>query len=82
MGPLMARSAEGEQILVSVMAQSAPPLNVMDLEIFHASAILATPAVSLQNFTAKLPIRFRIKSQAGPLGADPSQSFTCTSSRS
>jgi hypothetical protein len=28
---------------------------------------LATPAISPQNFTAKLAISFRIKPQAGPL---------------
>ena len=61
MGFLMARCAEGDQILGSVIAQSAPPLNVMDLKIFHASAPLASPAISLQNFTAELAIGFRVK---------------------
>jgi len=61
------RCAEGDQILGSVIAQSAPRLNVMDLKIFHPTARLASPAVSLQNFTAKLAISFRIKPQARPL---------------
>jgi hypothetical protein len=39
----------------------APRLNMMDLKILHAPASLATPAISLQNFPAKLAIRFRIK---------------------
>ena len=82
MGFLMARRAEGDQILGSVIAQSAPRLNVMDLKIFHAPARLATPAVSLQDFTAELAISFRVKPQAGPLCTDPRQSVTCTSSRS
>ena len=40
----------------------------MDLKIFHSPARLATPAISLQDFTAELAISFRIKPQAGPLG--------------
>ena len=64
---LMARRAESDQILGSVIAQSAPRLDVMDLKIFHSPARLATPAISPQNFTAKLAISFRIKPQAGPL---------------
>ena len=55
------------QVLGSVIAQSASRLNVMDLKIFHAPARLATPAVSLQDFIAKLAISFRVKPQAGPL---------------
>jgi len=67
MGFLMARRAEGDQILGSVIAQLAPPLDMMDLKIFHSPARLATPAVSLQDFVAKLAISLRIKSQAGSL---------------
>ena len=67
MGFLVARRAEGDQIFGNVIAQSAPRLNVMDLKIFHAPARLATPAVSLQDFTAELAISFRIKPQAWPL---------------
>ena len=62
--------------------RSAPPLNVMDLKILHAPAPLATPAVSLQDFTAELAISFRIKPQPWALGTDPLQNVTCTSSRS
>jgi hypothetical protein len=71
MGFLMARRAEDNQILGCVITQLAPPLNVMDLKIFHSPARLAAPAISLQYFPAELAIRFRIKPQAGLLGADP-----------
>jgi hypothetical protein len=47
MGFLMARRAEGDQILGSVIAQSASPLNMVDLKIFNISARLTTPAISL-----------------------------------
>jgi len=58
---LMARRAEGDQIFGRVIAQSASRLNVMDLEAFHPPARLATPAISLQNFTAELAISLRVK---------------------
>ena len=82
MGFLMARRAKGDQILGSVIAQSASRLNVMDLKTLHPPARLTTPTISLQNFPAELAIRFGIKSQAWPLGSDPRQSVACTSSRS
>jgi len=44
---LMTRRAKGDKVVRSVIAQSTSPQNVMDLKIFHASARLATPAVSL-----------------------------------
>ena len=61
MGLLMARCAEGDQILSSVIAQSASWQNVMDLKILHAPAPLASPAISLQDFTAELAISLRVK---------------------
>jgi hypothetical protein len=47
MSLLMARYAEGDQILGSVIAQSVPRLNVMNLKTLDASTRLATPAVSV-----------------------------------
>jgi hypothetical protein len=47
MGFSMAWCAEGDQILGSVIAQSASRLNVMDLKILHSPTHLATPAISL-----------------------------------
>jgi hypothetical protein len=82
MGSMMAPCAEGNQILGCIITQSAPRLNVMDLKILHSPARLTTPAIPLQDFTAKLAIRFRIKPQPWPLGVDPFQNVPCTSSRS
>jgi hypothetical protein len=73
---------KSNKILGRIIAQVAPRLNVMDLKILHAPAGLTSPAISLQNFTAELAIRFRIKPQASPLRADSCQIVTCTSSRS
>src|ERR1700674_1015838 len=78
----VASSTKCHQVLASVIAQSTPRLDVMELKILHSPARLASPAVSLQDFPAELSISFGIKPQAGPLGADPLQSVTCTSSRS
>src|SRR5579863_5589058 len=58
MGFLMARCAKCDQILGNIIAQTAPWLNVMDLKIFHPSAALATPPISLQDFAAELAISF------------------------
>jgi hypothetical protein len=78
----MASDVQGDEILIRIIAQAAPRLNVMDLKILHPPARLAMPAVSLQHFAAELAIRFRIKPQAGPFGTNPLQDVTCTSSMS
>jgi hypothetical protein len=77
----VASSTKCHQVLGSVIAQSTPRLNVMDLKILEAPARLATPAISLQDFATEHAISFRVKPQAGPLCSDPCQSVTCTSSR-
>ena len=82
MSVLVAFDAKNYEIVYCVIPQVAPPLNVMDLKILHAPARLATPAISLQDFTAKLAIRFRFKPQAGSLCPNPHQSIACTFSRS
>jgi hypothetical protein len=61
MGFLMARHAEGDEILGGVIAESAPPFNVMDLKVFHPPARLATPAVSLQDLPTELAIGVSVK---------------------
>ena len=76
MGFLMARCAEGDQILGSVIAQSASRLNVMDLKTLRSPARLATPAITLQDFAAKLAISLGIKLQAWSFGTHSSQSVT------
>src|SRR6266404_9987394 len=80
MGFLMAPCAESNQILVSVIAQSAAPPNVVNLKFLHSPTRLATPAISLQDFPAELAISFRVKPQSGLFGTHPGQSVTWTSS--
>ena len=75
---LVALDAKSYEILSRVITQTAPRLDVMDLKILHAPARLTTPAISVQNFTAKITINFRIKPQSGPLCTEPDQSVTST----
>ena len=69
-GLFMARCADGDQFLLSVIAQSASRPNVMDLETLDGPTRLARPAVSLQDFAAELTMRFGVNPQPSPLGAD------------
>ena len=57
---LVAPDAKSYEILSRIIAQSAAGLNVMNLKAFDTPARLATPAVSLQNFTAELAVGFRL----------------------
>ena len=43
----MAAGAEGDQVLLSVVSEAAPRVDVVDLEIGRAATILAAPAVAL-----------------------------------
>jgi hypothetical protein len=61
MHSLVTTNTKCYQIGFVVIAQSAPRLNMVDLKILHAPARLATPAISLQNFTAEPAISFLIK---------------------
>jgi hypothetical protein len=54
----MARHAESNQILFSIITEFAPRPNVMDLKVLHGPAGLASPAISLQDFAAELAISF------------------------
>jgi hypothetical protein len=65
---LALHGAQGDKNLGRVIAQSAPWQNVMDLKVFHPTTLLASPAVSLQDFAAQLAMSFRAKPPAGPLG--------------
>ena len=63
----VASSTKCHQVLASVIAQSTPRLDVMELKILHSPARLTMPSISLQDFATELEISFRIKPQAWPL---------------
>lgn len=50
MGITVAISTERDQVLVSVVTQSASRANVVNLETIGTTAVLASPAVTLQHF--------------------------------
>jgi hypothetical protein len=74
---LVALDTKSYEILSRIIAQAAARLNVMDLKIIHSPARLASPAISLQNFTPQLAISFGLEPQAWPFRADPHYSVTC-----
>jgi hypothetical protein len=73
---LVAADAKRYEILSRIIAQAAPRLDVMDLKAFNMPAILAAPAVPLQNFTAELAISLRLKFQAWLFCSNSSQGTT------
>ena len=53
----VAISANRDQIFVHVVTQLAPRAEVVNLETIRTTAVLASPAVALQNVSAELAIR-------------------------
>ena len=60
----MAVDAKRYQVLLDVTAATTAELSVMNLEIGHRSAILTSPAVTLQHLTMQLSIGICIESQS------------------
>ncbi len=52
MGFLVALGAEGDEVLLGIVAQTAARVEVMNLEVGTTPAGLAAPAVSLQHLLA------------------------------
>ena len=57
----VAISTERDQIFVCVITQPAPRANVVDLKTIGATAVLASPAVTLQHFGAEFAIRIWVE---------------------
>jgi hypothetical protein len=72
----VAHGTKSYQILDSIIAEAAPRLDMMDLEIFRSSAELATPCVPLQNSTAELAISSWFEFQTRSFGSKFTQGFT------
>ncbi len=62
----MTPGAEGDEVLLGVVSQSASWLNVVDLEVGRTAAVLAAPAIPLQHLLAQLTIGFWVEPEAGP----------------
>ena len=57
----MTDEAKSNQILGRVIAEAAPPLDVMDLKVFDLPAPLTTPTVPLEDFMTELAIGLGFK---------------------
>ena len=57
----VAISTERDQIFVGVVTQPASRANVVDLETIGTAAVLASPAITLQHFGAKLAVRIWVQ---------------------
>lgn len=69
------------QIFEGVVSQSPPRLDVMNLEIVRRSAVLASPAVSLQDLFTKFVVSLAIQSKARSLLTQKTHEAFCSLSR-
>ena len=53
----VASCAKCNQILGYIVPEMAPPSDVMNLQVFHRTAILTTPAVALENLSTEILVR-------------------------
>ena len=61
MGFTVATAAECNEVLGDVISEQASRANVMDLEIVWASAVLASPSVSLQDLSTEFAVGIGIQ---------------------
>ena len=59
----MADTAKGDEIFLHIPSQETARLNVMDLEIFGTSALLASPAVAVKYLPPKFPIGISVQAK-------------------
>jgi hypothetical protein len=82
MHPFVAFCAQRDQILFDIASRMAAELKVMHLQIVHATAILAAPAVALQHLSMQFAIARGVESQSRVLGWDPlHEAWPATSDR-
>jgi hypothetical protein len=53
--------AESDEIFFGIIPQVASPLDVMDLQGVHSSALLATPTISLKDLLTEPLVFVRLK---------------------
>jgi len=66
----VASGAQGDQVLFLVATQLATILEVMYLQLLHATADLAAPAVALQYLPMQFVVAVRIESKSRGFAAD------------
>ena len=70
MDVFVALGAQRDQVPFYVVAGLTAECEVVYLQVLHAAADLASPAVALQHLPMQLAVAFRIKSQSRTLAAD------------
>jgi hypothetical protein len=68
MHPFVAFDAQGDQVLFLISTRMAAEFEMVDLEVLHAPACLASPAVALQHLPMQFSVVLRIEPKAGPFG--------------
>ncbi len=63
---LVTGGAEGNQVGLGIVSQSASWFDVVDLEVGTPTAELAAPAVPLQHLVAEVAVRVRIEAEPEP----------------
>jgi hypothetical protein len=58
---------ERNQIEHYVATKLAPAFHVMNLQVFHGTALLTPPAISFQNLDSQFPVFFRAQFKRGLL---------------
>jgi hypothetical protein len=66
----MARSAKGDQVLLTIVAGAAPEFFVMSFKIRHRATGLASPAISAEHPAMKLFVRLGVEPQRRGLWAE------------
>ena len=78
---LVTTSAERDEVPVGIGSHPTPRLHVMNLEILRRPAVLASPAVPLEDLLSKFLVSFPIQSKAGPFLTQGSHEAFCSPSR-
>jgi hypothetical protein len=60
MHPSVANNAKRNQIVHHIASELAPGPHVMDLQIFHGTALLAAPTIPLQHLLSEAGVIFGI----------------------
>jgi hypothetical protein len=64
----VAFGAQGDQVLFLISTRMAAEFEVVYLQVLHATAHLASPAVAFQHLAMQVSIARRIESQSRVLG--------------
>ena len=82
MHPFVAFGAQRDQVLFLVSTRLASEFEMVHLQVLHATANLASPAVALQHLPMQFAVAVRIQSESRAFAADPlHEAFRLTSER-